>query len=159
MKKTPKKRKSMTQDDLAAILGTTRQNIAHHEKSGDAPKRDDLAGWETLLASKGRTSSDPKELRHDLAKARLEIAREQAARLKRENQVANGTLLDRGEVERECNAAEAYYFQELARLERECGATLAGLAPLPLKQALSKFLNELRQRSREKFAAVSKPTP
>lgn len=156
MKKHPKKRKSMTQSDLAAILGTTRQAIAHHEKSGDAPKRDDLAGWETLLASKGRTSSDPKGLRHDLAKARLAIAEEQGVKLKRENLVAAGKLIDLAEVSRQSADAENFYHSQMEALERTAPAMLRGCNEIEIRDKLGEFLKRLRQLSREKFRDVGK---
>jgi hypothetical protein len=156
----PTKPKPLTLADLAEILGTTKQAISLREKAGGAPKRSDIEGWQTLLASDGRTKNDPGDgsmnVRAKLAAARLAIARETAIKLKRENRVRAGDVIELAEVRRQVATAEGYFFNELDRMQREFPAMLAGLSPAKVRDQLDKFLKRLRERSREKFNEVQR---
>ena len=87
-----------------------------------------------------------------LAAERLKIATEQSRRLRYRNDETEGLSMAVTDAVRQAGEAEAYYFAELSRAERELPTMLGGLSPDQVAEVLRKFLSDLRQKSRDKFA-------
>jgi hypothetical protein len=65
-----------------------------------------------------------------------------------------GELVEISSVKAQAARAEAYYWGEIERCERELPAMVAGLDPAGVRDQLEKFFKVMRQRSREKFSEI-----
>lgn len=151
MKTTKRPKAKFTKSALADALGISRQALNVHLKSPDAPPIDDVAAWQVLLAAKGRIGSAPKELRHEIARERLEILKETKAKLARENAVANAELMPVADAKRQNFSAWSFVFNELERLEREQPPALAGLTAVEIGERLHVFTERMRTEAKAKF--------
>jgi hypothetical protein len=146
--------KKQTQASLAGLLGVSRQLISCHVKAGGAPPLDDLAGWTAHLAARGRTGSLPPDLRRAIGEQRLAILKATKARLERENAVAARALMPVADAKRQASFACCYFFEELAREERELPPRLAGLSAVEVFKHLHAFNENLRREAKLKFEAI-----
>ncbi|MGD0746058.1 MAG: hypothetical protein ABSA45_12970 [Verrucomicrobiota bacterium] len=122
-----KNKTKTTQSQLAASLGVSRQLIAHHVKSGNAPGLSDTAGWIEYLAAHGRTGSLPPEMRKKIADQRLRLVRAQAERVEIENRIRRAETIPFSLVTTFIRHLVAnLFFGELDRLAYEFPATLKG---------------------------------
>lgn len=141
-----------TLSELAEVLGVSRQLLNAHRKKPDAPKLGDVSGWTTWLAQHGREGSAPPQLREAIAKERLKILRETDRKLKRENDVASGLLMERAEAKRENAKAWAFIFEQLEnRLCNQLPPILAGRSAVEIFEQLSEFKELMRKTAKEKF--------
>jgi len=157
MKKTKRTdKRHFTKSKLALALGISRQLLNAHLKSPDCPQLDDVAGWEMLLAEKGRTGSAPPKLRDAIAKARLAILKETQKRLDRENRIADGALVSIVEVRRQCNSAGGYFMEALEKLARELPPSLAGQPIDALAARIEREVESIRKHLTQKMQEIGK---
>lgn len=140
-----------TQSSLAALLGVTRQLIAAYRRKPNAPSLDDVAGWEALLAERGRIGSAPAEIRTKIAKKRLEILEQTKIKLARENEVESGVLMPVADARIQNGRAWAYIFDQMARTENELPPNLAGRTAVEIYNQLHDFTERMRTEARRKF--------
>ena len=146
---------TITTDDLATLAGLTPRRVRQLSDEGKLPPitGNTLPMLDAIKALFQWFARDG-EL---LAAEKLKIATETARRLKMQNDIRAGHVLDAHDAERQAAEAESYYFGELDRMLRELPPALVGLDALQAQEVLQKFITDLRQRSREMFAAVAQP--
>lgn len=86
------------------------------------------------------------------------LAREKAKREEIRRKKDEGSVIDFTEARRQSGEAEAFYFAEIDRLERELPPLLVGRTGPEISSDLKRSLEELRRASREKFNAVGGKT-
>jgi hypothetical protein len=150
----PKSKTKLTKSALAAVLGVSRQALAVHLKQPDAPPLDDIAGWEVLLAARGREGTSPPKLRDAIARARLAILKETQKRLARENGVEAGRMMLISDARRQCGEAWSFVFSELQRGENELPPGLAGRSAVEIFERLHAFTERLRKEAKAKFESI-----
>ena len=126
MKNTPKKSAvipTATKAQLARRLGISRQLLAWHLRSPDAPKDlRDIEAWRNYLADVAREAGLPVKLREQIAAERIRLLKAQAEKAERDNAEAAGTLMPVQEAQRQAREAMAMTFSELDRMCRELAA-------------------------------------
>lgn len=118
----------MTQSQLAATLGISRQLLAYHLKSRKAPPLDDTSAWIEFLSANGRNEgSMPKEVRKHIARERLRLIKAQADRVELENKVRRNEMIEAIKAASFIKYMVAgIFFSELDRLASEFPAALKG---------------------------------
>jgi len=153
--------KTLTQSKLAAILGTTRQNIAHHVKAGKAPKDlADIDAWQSYLAVVGRDGTVPKELRESMAKEKLGILRAIRHDKERANKIKDGEVFDAANVTRfVTDLVHNCFFGELDRLAHEFPSTLKGKDEVAIHEEILRETESVKRTLRNKLDAFAAATP
>jgi phage terminase Nu1 subunit (DNA packaging protein) len=155
MKKTTTDK--MTQAKLAGILGVSRQVIAHHQRSGKAPKLDDVEGWIEFIAATGREGTLPKELRKEIAKQRLRLIREQADRLQLENEVRRGSVVEFKAVHQFIrDLVSNCFFGELERIACEFPSAFKGRTEVEIHAECLRQIESIKKALEKKLAAMEK---
>lgn len=135
----------MTQSKLAAVLGVSRQLIAHHRKSGKGPKTLDVEAWVEFLAAHGREGSLPPEVRARIAEERLRLVRAQADKVELENAARKKLLIDRDFVTRSIGDVVGLFSAELDRMAQELPATLKGKTEIQIRDEVVKQKRAVRR--------------
>jgi hypothetical protein len=142
--KTAKPNK-MTQSRLAALLGVSRQLIAHHVKTGKAPKLTDAEAWFEHLAVNGREGSLPREMRKEIAQERLRLIRAQAERVEIENQEKRGETVQFSVVLNLLHQiVGVFFFGELERLAFEFPPLLKGKNEIEINEECNKQTERIK---------------
>jgi len=151
------KTKVRNQNQLAKALGVSRQLIAHHVKSGNAPPLSDVHAWAEYLAAHGRDGSVPPELKPKFLLLRLAILQETERKLTRDNAHADGRLIDRSSVVTGCREAMALTFGELERLFlSELPPIARGLDEHGIKAEAERLLVELMATAKPAFEKIGR---
>lgn len=142
-----KSTKKITQIKLAATLGISRQLVAHHQRSGNAPELSDTAGWiEFLAVHGGRQGSLPKDIREKIGKERLRLVRAQAEKVELENQVKRGETIEFVLVTRMIRqVVTCTFFSELERLCAEFPSGLKGQNETQIAERCNAEVQKIKQ--------------
>jgi hypothetical protein len=152
IKTTKSNEKKLTQSQLARALGTTRQNIAYHERTGNPPPRSDVQAWVEYLAVNGREGTLPREVRLKLAEQRFRLIKAQADRAEIENQVKREELIEFDKVSRWFGPLmRIHYWGELERIAQEYPALLKGKNEVDIHEAILKDVAKIKDTMRNLF--------
>lgn len=149
----PKKPKR-TQQQLAKLLGVSRQVIGHHVKSGKAPALEDIAAWESHLAVNGRAGSLAPESRDEIAVERRRILKATANRLEDEEAMRRGKFIDYDDVKQFHVRLIGQLFSDLDRVfANELPPALKGLDETAVRTRVLAEIEAIKERLRQFLTA------
>lgn len=147
---------------LAAVLGVSRVAVCKHRKNPDAPKGRDIGEWLAYMSARDSDTNAPREMRSDLAAARLRLVSEQGEKLAIANAIKRKDLIEFHEVDRFIRFVVGSLFETLDRVfANEFPPAVKGKSEMEIHREAVKAIEEMKgdfRRRMDQWLKENQPT-